>query len=102
MNQRLLKQVILFGLLYYVVYLCLNGLIILLSHIPPKAFNLDPLILALYNIEVLLAWPRFLLRRLWPAASNPPFFGIILTVVNCLVWGWLLTGFKALWTKVRT
>src|SRR5437773_8962636 len=98
MNRRLLKQVILFGLLYYVLYLCLNEIIILMSHVPPKSFNLDRLILILYNIEVFLAWPRFLLRKLWPAASNPPFFSIILTVFNCLVWGLLLTGIKALWT----
>ncbi|MDB6016654.1 MAG: hypothetical protein JWR19_1143 [Pedosphaera sp.] len=102
MNRRFLKQVILFGLLYYLIFLALNGVIFLISHIPPKAVNLDHVALGLYAVEHALAAPRFLLRRLWPGEATPIYFQFLIALCNCLLWGFALAGLKALWTKVRT
>jgi hypothetical protein len=100
-NRRFLKQVLLFALLYYLVFFALDGVIFLLSHVPPKAMNLDPLLLKLANVEQFLVWPRLLLRWLWPGETTPGIFNYILPVLNALVWGAVLAGLKGLWDKAR-
>lgn len=100
MNRRTV-QVLVFSVFYFLVLELLDGLIFLLSHVPPKAANLDGLILKFYAVERLLAAPRGLLRSLWPWESTPPGFNILLTILNCLLWGLFLTGLKTLWTRAR-
>jgi hypothetical protein len=86
MNRRTVTQVLVFAVLYFLVLELLDGLIFLLSHVPPKAANLDGLILKFYAVERLLAAPRGFLRSLWPWESTPPGFNILLTILNCLLW----------------
>lgn len=101
MKRRFIWQIIVFALVYYLLFFVLDGLIFLLAHIPPKAVNLDSLLLRLGEAEQLLAWPRFVLRCLWPGETTPTSFNYILPVLNCLVWGLTLTSLKALWIHVR-
>jgi hypothetical protein len=101
MNRRFARQAILFALLYYLAFVALDDVIFLLSHVPPKAMNLDRLIFPLFVAERILAWPRLVLRWLWPGESTPACFNLVMTVLNCLVWGLALASLKALWTKVR-
>ena len=102
MNRRLLKLVVLFALLQYAVQLSLGGIIFLLSHVPPKAVNLDGLVLALVRVEDLLVTPRRLLLRLWPGETTPGGLGLCLTILNSLVWGCSLAGLRLLWRKLTT
>jgi hypothetical protein len=101
LNRRFIKQALLFAVLYYVAVLALEGIIFGLSHIPPKAINLYMLILRLGDVEKILAWPRVLLRKLWPGESTPAILNHLLSVLNCLLWGLGLAGTKALWTHAR-
>ncbi|HEX4647007.1 MAG TPA: hypothetical protein VH598_15495, partial [Verrucomicrobiae bacterium] len=101
MNRRTVTQILIFSVLYYLVFLLLNGLIFLLSHVPPKAANLDGLILKFYTVERLLAAPRGFLRALWPWESTPPGFNVLLTILTCLLCGAGLAGLKTLWLKAR-
>ena len=101
MNRRNVTHITVFSVVYYLVFLLLNGFIYLLSHVPPKAANLDGLILKFYAVERFLAEPRVLLRSLWPWESTPPGFNILLTILTCLLWGLFLVGLKSLWTRVR-
>jgi len=101
MNRRFARQVILFALLYYLAFVALDGVIFLFSHVPPKAVNLDGLILPLFAAERILAWPRLILRWLWPGESTPACLNLVMTVLNCLIWGLTLASLKALWTKAQ-
>ena len=96
-----IKQVLKFGLLYYLVLLVLHGVIFMVGHIPPAAVNLDGLVLGLYRVEHVLAAPRFMLRRLWPGETTPALLSLLLTILNCLIWGITLAGLNALWKKAR-
>jgi hypothetical protein len=97
----LIKQVLKFGLLYYLALLVLHLAIFMVSHIPPAAVNLDGLVLVLYRVEHVLAAPRFLLRRLWPGETTPALLNLLLTVFNCLIWGCCLASLAAFWRKMR-
>ena len=101
MNRPFIRRVVLYALLYYVLLLALNAVIFLLSHIPPKAVNLDFLILKFGEVERILLWPRSLLRRLWPGESTPTALNYLLSGLNCLLWGLALSGLKTFWTQVR-
>ncbi len=101
MNRQFIRRAVLYALLYYVVLLALGVVIFLLSHIPPKAVNLDFLILKFGGVESLLLWPRSLLRRLWPGESTPTALNYLLSGLNCLLWGLALAGLKTLWTQAK-
>ena len=101
MKRPFLRQVFLFTFLFFLGSLLLNTLIFFLSHIPPKAINLDGLLLALVTLQRLFAWPRVLLRLLWPGENTPPLFYNAAFVVSCLTWGLLLAGLKKIWTAAR-
>jgi len=101
MNRQFLRSVVLYALLYYLVLLALDAVIFLLSHIPPKAVNLDFLILKFGGLESLLLWPRSLLRRLWPGESTPTVLNYFLSALNCLLWGLALASLKSFWTRVK-
>ena len=93
----MIRQVILFALLQYAVLLAVSGLIFLASHFPPKAANLDSLIVGLVKVETVLEGPRKLLLRLWPWENTPRGFGIVASVFNSLVWGLGLTAIRSFW-----
>jgi hypothetical protein len=101
MKWRFIRQVILCAFLYGVVCVALNGLIFLLSHIPPGALNFDKVILKLGGLARFLAWPRILLRHLWPGEATSSIFNFILSGVNCLLWGLAIAGVKNLWVTLR-
>ena len=101
MNRQFLRRVVLYALFYYVVLLALDAVIFLLSHIPPKAVNLDFLILKLGGLETLLRWPRSLLRHLWPGESTPTALNHLLSALNCLLWGLTLASLKTLWIRAK-
>lgn len=102
MSRRFFKLLLLFGLLHYFVVLCLAGILFLISHIPPKAVNLDVVILALFNVESVLTGPRKLLLRFWPGESTPGWLSFTSTVANSFLWGTALATLKIVWRKVTT
>lgn len=101
MSRPFVKQVVLFAVLHYLVFISLEGVIFLLSHVPPKAVNLDGLVVTLFNAERILAAPRALLRWLWPSEHTPSLLNWALTALNSLVWGLALAGLKCFWSKAR-
>src|ERR1051325_301689 len=93
--------VLLLSLLHYVVLLIVAGLIYFASHLPPKAVNLDGLIMVLFQTESFLTAPRKFLIWLWPGESTPGFLSLFTTVLNSLVWGCLLAIGRVIWKKAR-
>ena len=99
LRRRFLKQALFFALALYGVLLGLGGLIFLVSHIPPKAVNLDAVISALVFLENVLVAPRKLLLWLWPWETIASGLIWVLTVINSLVWGAVLATLKVAWQK---
>jgi hypothetical protein len=95
-----LKQALLFAALHYVALLSLGGLIFLVSHIPPRAVNVDAMLAVLVAVENVLVAPRKFLLWLWPWETTPAALGSILTVLNSLVWGAGLAGLKTAWRRL--
>jgi hypothetical protein len=98
-GRRALKRILLFALLHYLVLNCLGGLIFVVIHIPPKAVNLDGLLSALVFVEDILVAPRKLLLWLWPWETTPSGFGLVLTLINSLIWGVALAAGRSAWRK---
>ena len=73
--------------------------VFLVSHIPPKAVNLDAVISALVFLENVLVAPRKLLLWLWPWETIASGLIWVLTVINSLVWGAVLATLKVAWQK---
>lgn len=73
----------------------LSGLIFLVSQIPPKAVQLDPLISVLVGAENVLVAPRRLAFACWPFESTPAGAGLVLTILNSAAWGIAVTLFLA-------
>jgi len=101
-RRALVKMAVLFALLHYLTLLLLSGLIFLLSHIPPKAINLDNVILILHSAQGILVAPRRFLLWLWPGEFTPEWLSLTTTVLNSVVWGGALAGLKILWRKLTT
>jgi len=101
MSRRFLKLVVLFSLLHCLVLLGLDAAIFLLSHLPTGVLHLDNLIVALTHLHQWLRVPRTVLSHLWPGEYLPRLAGLMLTVVNSLIWGILLAGLKLIWAKAR-
>ena len=95
MKSRFAKQMVLFALLAYLVFLCLNGVIFFLSHLPPAVVHLDWFIRRLGGISRVFTWPRRLLRHLWPGESTPTALNYGLAALNWLLWGTVLAGWRA-------
>lgn len=100
MNRRFFKLVILFALLHYLFLISLAGVIYLVSHVPPKAVNLDGLILALARVEDFLVAPRRMFLSLWPGESTPRGLAWLLTALNSVLWGFGLASLKIVWRKL--
>jgi hypothetical protein len=100
MGRGFLRSVLLFALLHYLALLVTAGVIFLLSHVPPKTFNLDGAILVLFQWENLLTAPRKLFLRLWPGELTPGWLSFVTTVLNSLLWGAGLAALRMLWRKL--
>src|SRR5690348_15685494 len=87
MQRRYLKLIVLYALLFFVLLQCFDGLIFLLSHLPPQAVHLDGLLRVLGAVERFFILPRRMLRRLWPWETTPTILNYALAVINWLVWG---------------
>jgi len=96
MNRRFIKLTILFGLIHYLTVLLVAGFLFLISHVPPKAVNLDAVILALFKIEWVLTGPRKFLLWVWPGELTPAWLGFATKFSNSLIWGTVLAGLKIL------
>ena len=96
MKLRFLKQTALFALLFFVAWQCFNGVIFLLSHLPPGLVHLDWLLRGLGHLSRFFTWPRRFLRSLWPAETTPAALDYLLALLNWLLWGALAALWKAL------
>jgi len=95
-------QVGAFALLHYLVLILISGLIFFASHVPPKAANLDGVILGLFEVENVLTAPRKFLLWLAPGETTPGLLSLGTTVLNSLIWGVALAAGRALWIKMRS
>ena len=93
--------VILFALLHYLALLSLAGIIFLASHVPPKAVNLDPVIVTLFHAESVLTAPRKFLLFLWPGEATPALVSVSTMALNSLIWGFALASLRLFWRNVR-
>ena len=101
MKRRVVKLALVLALLHYVVLLCISGIIFLLNHVPPKAVNLDTVILVLFNVEWILTAPRKFLLWAWPGESTPNGLSMATTILNSVLWGSGLAVVKIVWGKIR-
>ena len=64
--------------------------------------NLDAVVTALVAVENVLLGPRKILLWLWPGESTPRGLGLLVTVLNSLLWSLALAGARSLWRKATT
>jgi hypothetical protein len=100
-KRPLLKQILLGAFVYVSVVLVLEFLVFVLSHIPPVAANLDPLIKPIAQLEMALLWSKQLLRSLWPGETTPRLLLWAVTLINWLLWGALLAMAWRGWRRLR-
>src|ERR1043166_1054851 len=81
-RRRGLIRIAAFALLHYLILLLTGGAIFLASHFPPKAVNLDALILVLFNTEFILTAPRKFLLWLWPGETTPGLLSMGTMILN--------------------
>jgi len=98
-RRRLLKQVFWFAVLHFVVLKAVEGIIFFVSHVPPKAVNLDVVYNILVHVEDVLKFPRLLVMKFWPWETTPRGLGLALTIFNSAVWGAALAGLRNFWRK---
>jgi hypothetical protein len=98
-RRRLLKQVFWFAVLHFVVLKAVEGIIFFVSHVPPKAVNLDGVIAVLVHVEDVLKFPRWLVLKFWPWETTPRALPLALTLFNSAVWGAVLAAVRNLWRK---
>lgn len=101
-DRVLVRQIILFALLHFLVLNLLAGAVFLLSHLPTSVLHFDPLILFLERMHRILWFPRDLLRWLWPGERTPAFLNWLLLGLHSLCWGGFLVVLRNLWRKLRT
>jgi len=94
-GRRWAKPVFWFAIAHFVAWSALAGTIFLLSHIPPKAVNLDTLILGLVRVEDVFVYPRKWILAGWPGERTPSLLPLCATVLNSIVWGAVLAGVRA-------
>jgi hypothetical protein len=100
-SRPFLKQVLVGAFVYVSVVLVLEFLVFVLSHIPPVAANLDPLITPIARLEAALLWSKQLLRSLWPGESTPRLLLWAVTFINWILWGFLLAWVWRGWRRLR-
>src|SRR3989442_12919311 len=86
-GRRFLKSVVLLAVCHWLLFICLAGIIFGASHIPPKAVNLDSLILGLQRGSAFLALPREFLLWLWPGEATPRWLPAAPRVLTSLILG---------------
>jgi len=99
-GRRFLKSVVLLGVCHWLLLICLAGIIFAASHIPPKAVNLDSLILGLQRVVAFLVLPREFLLWLWPGEATPGWLPVATRILNSLIWGFALAVLRALWRQL--
>jgi hypothetical protein len=100
LHRRFIKAAILFSILHFCGALIIGGLIFLAAHLPPKAVNLDSVILMLANFEDVLLAPRKLFLQGWPGETTPRFLGVLATILNSAAWGCALAGVRLVWRRL--
>ena|GEM_PF-5477751 len=88
-----------FAVLHFVVLKAVEGTIFLVSHVPPKAVNLDGVYAFLVHIEDVLKFPRWLVDKLWRWETTPQVLPLALTIFNSAVWGAALAILRNFWRK---
>jgi hypothetical protein len=99
-GRRFLKSVVLLAVCHWLLLMCLAGIIFAASHIPPKAVNLDSLILGLQRVAAFLALPREFLLWLWPREATPGWLPAATRILNSLIWGFALAVLRGLWRQL--
>ena len=94
---RLCKAIVWFGLLHYLVTLCLAGFLFLVSHIPPRSMNVDELVIIFQTGQSIMTGPRKLILWVCPGESTPVWLDPFSTMLNSLVWGCALAEARLLW-----
>jgi hypothetical protein len=94
MRKTFLRLVIIMALLQFALQCAVTGIIFVTAHIPPKAFNLDGLILVLLPVHQILRSPRAFFEWIWPGEHTPWLLTWPLLPINSLVWGSALAGLK--------
>ena len=102
LSRRFLRSVLWFAVLHCVALWLVGGIIYLVGHIPPRAVNLDQVLLLMFSIEQVLSAPRKLLLWLWLNESTPGWLSLATTLLNSLIWGLGLAGLRVLWRKLTT
>ena len=93
------KRVIGCTLIVYLGFFVLEGLIDLLSHLPPYPLSFDPVILALFRVERVILAPRSGLRALWPGEMTPGWLNGLTAMLNFLSWGAVVALVRRLWKR---
>ncbi len=99
-SRRFLKSVVLLAVCHWLLLICLAGIIFAASHIPPKAVNLDGLILGLQRVAAFLVLPREFLLWLWPGEATPGWLPAATRILNSLIWGCALAVLRRLWRQL--
>jgi len=82
LDRPLVRVAAFWALIHFVALGLISGLIFVLAHIPPKAVNLDSLILAVHWVYDLFYTPIALVRWLWPGESSPWVLNVLLRVLG--------------------
>ncbi len=93
------KRVIGCTLVVYLGFFVLEGLINLLSHLPPYPLSFDPVILALFRVERVILAPRSGLRALWPGEMTPGWLNVLTAGLNFLSWGAVVALVRRFWKR---
>ncbi len=90
----------LWAVLHFVMLGLLAGLLYLLIHIPPKAANLDPLILAAQWVADVIYFPILALRWLWPGESSPWLLNVLTRLGGSVVFGLGIAWGTEIWRRL--
>jgi len=91
-----LKLALLLALAHFALLCLVDGALFVAAHIPPKAFNLDGLVLFLLPAHQVLRAPRLFLQWIWPGEITPWLLTWPMAPLNSLIWGSALAGLKLL------
>ncbi len=83
MPRRLANLAILYALVCYLGFLCFDGFLFLVSHLPPQVVHLDWFISWLGALARVFTLPRRL-PALWPGEASPTALNYLLTALNWL------------------
>ena len=85
---------------HFLATVAIAGLIFLVSHVPPRAINLDSVLSVLAGVEWVLVAPRKGVLAAWPTETTPALLPPIATLLNSLGWGGLLLWMRREWRRL--